>query len=257
MFNIDKYAYASKLKKIDPMGKFLFSIITLGVCLWANNLIISIAVLFIMGYSTIKIGGTPIKVFLKLMLIPMAFLIIGVLTITINYSDSRNIFLFSLHIMNGFIGVSRVGMYKAVELFFKVLGSVSCLYFLSLNTPMVDILAVLSRFKVPKLMIEMMGLVYRFIFILLDTADTMFVAQNSRLGYRDLKRGYKSLGYLASTLFIRSFKRANDLYTSLESRGYDGELNVLLEPYKKCTKIYIITIIINVVFIIAKVLLIK
>ena len=85
MFNIDKYAYASKLKKIDPMGKFLFSIITLGVCLWANNLIISIAVLFIMGYSTIKIGGTPIKVFFKLMLIPLAFLIIGVLTITINY----------------------------------------------------------------------------------------------------------------------------------------------------------------------------
>ena len=77
----------------------------------------------------------------------------------------------------------------------------------------------------------------------------MFISQNSRLGYRDIKTSYKSLGALASTLFIRSFKRANDLYTALEARGYNGELKVLEEQVQKRNYIYIITIIINLIFI--------
>jgi len=250
MINIDKYAYSSKLKKINPMEKFVFAILTLIVCLFADRLPVSIAVFLIMGVATLKFSGTPKKVYFKLLLVPMAFLIIGVLTITINFSKDPSIFFFKVHILNTFIGVSKYGLYKALGLFFKVLGSVSCLYFLSLSTPMVDILSVLEKLKVPKLMIEMMGLVYKFIFILLDTANTMFTAQNSRLGYMNLRSGYRSLGALASTLFIRSFKRANDLYISLESRGYDGELTVLQEPYKKSGKIYIAAIVINVILIV-------
>lgn len=249
MINIDKYAYSSKLKKINPMEKFVFAILTLIVCLFADRLPVSIAVFLIMGVATLKFSGTPKKVYFKLLLVPMAFLIIGVLTITINFSKDPSIFFFKVHILNTFIGVSKYGLYKALGLFFKVLGSVSCLYFLSLSTPMVDILSVLEKLKVPKLMIEMMGLVYKFIFILLDTANTMVTAQNSRLGYMNLRSGYRSLGALASTLFIRSFKRANDLYISLESRGYDGELTVLQEPYKS-GKIYIAAIVINVILIV-------
>jgi cobalt/nickel transport system permease protein len=82
---------------------------------------------------------------------------------------------------------------------------------------------------VPKLIVELMGLIYRSIFVLLETADTMFTAQNSRLGYSDLKSGYRSLAALASTLFIRAYKKSDQLYIALESRGYDGEINVLEE----------------------------
>lgn len=249
MINIDTYAYASRLKRIDPLQKFVFALLTLGVCLWADTLVISIAVLFIMGWMTIRSGGTPLSLFIKLLFVPMAFLVIGVLTIAINISSNPQGFLLSLPIAGVWLGVSKVGMYEAVRLFFRVLGSVSCLYFLSLSTPMVDLLTVLRRLKVPKIMVEMMNLVYRFIFILMDTADTMLIAQNSRLGYRSLSTGYHSLGTLASTLFIRSYKRSNDLFIALESRGYDGDLNVLEEPFMKNRKIYFLAVIINIVLI--------
>lgn len=249
MINIDTYAYASRLKNIDPMQKFVFALLTLGVCLWADTLVISLAVICVMGWMTIRSGGTPLAFFLKLLLVPMAFLVIGVFTIAINFSSNPQGFLFSVPIAGLWIGVSEVGMYEAGRLFFRVLGSVSCLYFLSLSTPMVDLLAVLRRLKVPKLMVEMMGLVYRFIFILLDTADTMFIAQNSRLGYRNLSTGYRSLGALASTLFIRAYKRSNDLFTSLEARGYDGDLNVFEEPYANSRKIYSVAVIINTILV--------
>jgi hypothetical protein len=92
-------------------------------------------------------------------------------------------------IYNMHLGVLKAGMISAVRLFCKALGAVSCLYFLSLSTPMLDILSALRRLKCPALLVEMMGLIYRFIFILFETAASMITAQNSVWGtqvyYRD------------------------------------------------------------------------
>lgn len=251
MINIDKYSYASKLRKVDPIQKFIFTALTLSVCLWADLSLISIAVCFIMVYVTVIAGGTPLRFFIKLLLVPMSFLVIGVSTLAVNISANSNIFLISIPIGHSWIGISRFGVYEAGNLFFKTFGAISCLYFLSLTTPIVDILSVFRRLKVPKLMIELMSLVYRFIFVLLDTAHTMFTAQDSRLGYVNLATGYRSLGLLASRLFIQSYKRSNDIFTALEARGYDGELNVAEGIFQRSYKIYIMTAIVNGILILA------
>lgn len=255
MINIDKYAYISELKHTAPINKIVFSMLAMGICLWADSIIVSILILLMMGWCTVHKGGTPVGVFLKLMLVPAFFLVIGVLTIGINVSANKEVFLFSFHVFGRFIGVSQASIQKALHLFSKALGAVSCLYFLSLSTPMVDLLAALRKLKVPKLLLELMGLIYRFIFVLLETADTMFTAQNSRLGYSNLSSSYRSLAVLASTLFIRAYKRSDELYTALEARGYDGELNVLEEPFVTKWTEYIPIAIINVFFILVALLL--
>jgi cobalt/nickel transport system permease protein len=239
----------SKLKHQDPMYKLVFCMMTLGVCLWANSIIVSIIVILIMGWYTVCKGGIPYAIFMKLMIIPMAFLLIGVLTIGINVSDKQNVFMFYVSAFNINMGVTQLGIQNATHLFFKALGAVSCLYFLSLSTPMVDILQVLGKLKVPKLFIELMGLIYRFIFVLLETVDTMITAQKSRMGYSDISSSYRSLAVLAATLFIRAYKRSDDLYTSLEARGYDGELNVLQESYKIESLQYAAPITVNLILI--------
>lgn len=250
MIYIDKYAYMSKSKNQDPMYKLIFSMLTLGVCLCADSVIVSIIVLFIMGWYTVCKGGIPFTLFMKLLVLPMSFLIIGVLTIGINVSEKQNIFLFYISAFGTNIGVSRLGIQNAMSLFFKALGAVSCLYYLSLSTPIVDLLQVLGRLKIPKLLIELMGLIYRFIFVLLETADIMFTAQKSRMGYTSFSSSYRSLAALASTLFIRSYKRSDELYTALEARGYDGELNVLEESFETERLQYAAPIIINLFLIV-------
>lgn len=255
MINIDKYAYISRLKQTDPMQKLLFALLTLGICLWANSVTISIIVLLMMGGVTVCKGGTPFSLFVKLLLVPMSFLILGVLTIAVNVSENRGVFLFSVPVMESHIGVSLQGLQNAVRLFFKALGAVSCLYYLSLSTPMVDLLAALRRLKVSKLLVELMGLIYRFIFVLLETADTMITAQNSRLGYSSISSGYRSLAAVASTLFIRAYKRSDELYTALEAKGYDGELNVLEEPFQTHWTEYIAPVLINLLLILATLIL--
>lgn len=249
MINIDKYAYSSKLRKVEPMQKFIFAALTLSICLWADVSVISISVFCIMMLVTVMVGGTPLGFFIKLLLVPMSFLVIGVFTIAVNISTDSSIFLISIPTGDIRIGISGIGLYKAGNIFFKALGSISCLYFLSLTTNIVDLLTVFRKLKVPNLMIEMMSLIYRFIFVLLDTAHTMFIAQNSRLGYGNLPTGYRSLGLLASTLFIRAYKRSNDIFTALEARGYDGELNIVEGVFEKSGKIYIMAAIVNSILI--------
>lgn len=196
MISIDKYAYKSKLKHTDPMQKVVFALLTLCVCLWADHEIISVAVIFIMGDMTVLRGGTPLRFFMKLLLVPMSFLLIGVFTIAVNVSEKPEGLLAAISVAGTWIGFSHTGLQDALRLFLNALGAVSCLYFLSLSTPMVDLLAALRRLRLPKLLVELMGLVYRFIFVLLETADTIYNAQNCRLGYSSLSTGYRSLGSL-------------------------------------------------------------
>ncbi len=253
MISIDKYAYSSKLKHTDPLQKVTFALLTLAVCLWADNLIISVAVIFIMGGMTVSRGGTPLRFYIKLLLLPVSFLIIGVSTVAVNISEQPESLLAAIPVAGIWIGVSNEGLQEAIKLFFKALGAVSCLYFLSLSTPMVDLLAALRRLRMPKLLVELMGLVYRFIFVLLETADTIYNAQNCRMGYSSLTAGYRSLGSLISMLFIKSYKRSDELYTALEARGYEGELNVLEETYEKHWKGYVLAVTINVILVLSSI----
>jgi cobalt/nickel transport system permease protein len=245
MTNIDKYAYASKLKDIDPMEKLIFALLTLVVCLWADSIVVSIIVLLVMARVTIQQGGIPRVIFLKVLLIPMTFIIVAVIAIAINIASQPIGLIVSIPVFSYYLGVSETGVIMALHLFFRALGAASCLFYLSLNTPMVDIMSALRRLKCPKLLVEMMGLVYRFIFVLVDTARTMYTAQSSRLGYSTVSSGYRSMAALVATVFIRSYQQADRIYTSLESRGYDGEINVLEEPKKFYLRRYLMALSIN------------
>lgn len=249
MISIDKLAYVSELRKVNPMEKFMFSILTMILCISLNNIVYSILVVLFMAAITIFKGKIPAKSYGELILIPLVFLIIGIVTIAINtVGDSKEI-LFSFHIFNIKLGCTKTSFLMASKIFFKALASVSCLYFLALTTPVFEILTVLRKFKAPKLFVELMGLVYRFIFVLLDTANMIFISQNSRLGYSKISTGYNSLGKLVTSLFISSYKRSQDIYTAMESRCYDGEINLIEDNFKISYRNIFIIIIVEVILV--------
>ena len=89
---------------------------------------------------------------------------------------------------------------------------------------MVDLTEQLRRWHVPVLFVELMTLVYRFIFVLLETTQAMRTAQEARLGYSSVGRWLRSVGMLASNLYLRANTRATNLFTALSARGYTGDL---------------------------------
>jgi len=245
MIHIDHYAYLSKIKNVDPFQKMAFSLITLLSCIFLSNGWVSLAVILAMtGYTVLK-GGIPLGFFMRLMLLPVSFLLIGLITIAVNIKPEPAGLLWALPLGSQWLGVSAVGVLMAGNIFMKALGATACLYALSLNTPMVALLAAFRRMGLPVLLSDLMGLIYRFIFVLLDTAAAIMTAQHARLGYSSVKTGYGSFGTMLTMLLIRALKRSDDLYTALEARGYQGELAVLEDQYVKSPGLVFSTVLLN------------
>jgi cobalt/nickel transport system permease protein len=105
-----------------------------------------------------------------------------------------------------------------------------CVFVLAATTPMVDLLAGLRRARVPEACVEVASLVYRLLFVLLDTTRRIREAQAARLGLRDRRTTLRSASALSGTLLVRAWDRARRLEEGLAGRGYTGALPSLDPP---------------------------
>ncbi len=240
MFGIDRYAYTNRWRKVHPAEKLALALVAMLACLISAGRLPSLLVIFLMAGLVVWRAGVPILFYLRLLCLPVSFLVAGVLTVAVSFSRETTLFLWGLKIgAYGVVGITAAGLNTAINLFSKSLGAVSCLYFLSLTTPAVEMIAVLRKLRLPPLFVELMSLVYRFIFVLFETAGKIYVAQSSRGGYATMKTAYFSLGQLVSNLFVKSYNHSRMLFTSLSARCYTGELNVLPEDYPLSGKNFI------------------
>ena len=102
MIMIDKLAYSSELRYKSPCLKAFVSVSTLFICVIARLPLISLLILLCMGSLTVFIGKTSLKYYLKLMIIPLGFLILSTIAIIVNISNeplsSISILLFDKYI---------------------------------------------------------------------------------------------------------------------------------------------------------------
>lgn len=230
MLSIDKLCYQSALRYANAAEKFVYAVLTLCICVAGRSWTAAVFAFAANGVLTVWKGKIPLLRYLRLLLVPAVFLIVGTAAVIVNLSRSP-MDAFALSVGEWYLTGSRASILWGLNLCATAFASVSCLYFLSLNTTMTDILGVLRRMHLPSLLIELMMLIYRFLFILLETASAIMTAQESRLGNRNFAVRVRSFGGMASALFIRAMKRANALYDAMESRCYDGELRVLAEEH--------------------------
>lgn len=227
-FPIDAYAYANKLRWVHPAEKIVFAGVTIALCLASGSLLVCLLALGMVTLVVTRGAGIPLHAFWHFVRLPLGFIIIGVLTVAIVGVPADGAgSVASLPVGPWRIGATPGSLAQAGRILAVSLASVSCTLFLALTTPMVDLTEQLRRWHVPVLFIELMTLIYRFIFVLLETAAKMHIAQESRLGYSTWRRTLRSVGMLASNLYLRANARASALFTALSARGYTGELRVL------------------------------
>ncbi|WP_373899756.1 cobalt ECF transporter T component CbiQ [Haloimpatiens sp. FM7315] len=226
MLLIDKYAYNNKLRKINPMAKFIFAIGLLILSLIFKDYIFEIIVFSFVSFIIVAFAKIPLKQYIKLLLIPMIFLIISIITILISISKDSNLFLYSVKISSTYFGVTKESIEITRLIFFRAMASVSATYFIALTIPMNELIIVFKAFRLPKVFIELMVLIYRFIFIFLEECKEIYNAEEMRFGYMGLRNSYKSLSLLIVCLFVRVMIKYEDLTISLESKLYDGEFKM-------------------------------
>lgn len=232
--SIDFYAYTSKIKNWNSSFKMIFSMTMIGVCILLDNPYVSVSVILGMSYLTIIKGGLSLRDYLSVLMIPIVFILLSVFTISVDISRNP-IGEYNLYLGVGYVFTSKEMLTKGLFLLLKILGAISALQMMSLSTPSSDIIYVLRKAHVPKLIIELMNMIYRYIFILMDVSSKMKNSAEARLGYCDIKTSYYTFGRIGSNMLIVSFKKANAYYDAMEARCYDGEL-IFLEEERKLDK---------------------
>lgn len=238
MIGTDKYSYQSKLKAVDPTAKLVMTAASLALCLSTGGIAVSLFTITVFCVLSARAGGTQPSVFLRLMRAPLIFLLIGTLPILFARFTSWNGVLLGIRIGADIYGLSAQSIWHGVELIARAMGCIASVYFTVLSTPITDLLLALRRMHVPQLLLELMELIYRFIFVLYETANRIYTAQASRLGYHGLRRSFHSLGELISTVFLKAYRKSNRIYISLEARGYTGALTTLPPLYASGKRIY-------------------
>ena len=247
-FSIDFYAYISKIRHWNSTFKVSFSVLTLILCIVLNNPYVSVVVIIAMAYLTIVKGGIPVREYLSILAIPIIFILLGTVTIAIDFSK-QPIGQYNLYLGFCYVFTSKEKIVEMVFLILKVFAAISSLQMMTLSTPSSEIIYVLRKAHVPKLIVELMNLIYRYIFILMDVYTKMKNSAESRQGYCDFKTSCYTFGSIASNMLVVSLKKANNYYDAMEARCYDGDL-IFLEEDKKVEIIQIASEVVFIIFLI-------
>jgi cobalt/nickel transport system permease protein len=119
--------------------------------------------------------------------------------------------------------LSHQGVHSGLHILARVYGSVSSVLFLTMTTPAYRLLSAAARLKMPQALCEVSLFAYRYVFVLLEDAVTVYHAQCIRLGYVGTVRGLKSLGTLAGSVFLRAYSQAEATGEAMALRGYTGD----------------------------------
>lgn len=227
------YAMKSGLAYVNPDLKLWVGIISLVLCLLSCGFT-SIVIAVIMIGVILFFGKVNVKEYWHLLRIPFTFILLSGIVLLVDISRIEGGIVF-IPILHRYLIITWESLFTATKISVKAMCSVTCLYMISLSTPMHEIIKVLRKWKLPEIMIELMFLIYRFIFVLLEVYYNMKTAAKTRLGYVNLRRSYQSFFGICTNLFVIAFQKASKNFDAMEARGYDGNLR-FLESEKPATK---------------------
>jgi cobalt/nickel transport system permease protein len=131
------------------------------------------------------------------------------------------------------------GLDRFISITLKSWISVQAAIVLAASTSFPDLLVAMRALRVPRLMVSIFGLMWRYLFVLVDEASRLMRARLARSGQSDrpdAKSGgsfswrARVTGGMAGSLFLRAFDRSDRIYMAMVSRGYDGEARALPLP---------------------------
>lgn len=147
--------------------------------------------------------------------------------------------LFSFLVGQITVHASYPGLERFLSITLKSWISVQAAIVLASSTSFPDLLVAMRALRVPRLLVSIFGLMWRYLFVLVDEATRLLRARLARSGQSD-RPGVKSGGNLtwrahvtggmAGSLFLRAFDRSDRIYMAMVSRGYDGEARALPLP---------------------------
>ncbi|MUL43139.1 cobalt ECF transporter T component CbiQ [Streptomonospora sp. PA3] len=218
MLAIDAAAYRSPWRRLHPTVKGVFFggllVCALALPTWpAAPLVAAVALAAAFGPARVSPAA-----FLRAAWGPLLFVLTGSLALLVSVGGPQQI-----------VALDPAGPARAAEVTGRAAAAICCQLLFAFTTPLADLLPRLTRIGLPAVLVEVVALIYRMLFVTLDSARRIHAGQAGRLGYANRRAWTRSAGSLGAALFVRSYDRARRMQRGLECRGYTGELTVLVE----------------------------
>lgn len=210
------------LTRLDGRVKLLSALALLAMVLTYRGFVFPLFVTALCIASCLVLG-IPLKRLLLRFCEPF-FIVVVLVLIKLLFSGTDA--MGSIHPFGITITAHRDGLLEGLLIGCRIIGAVSVMATLVSATPFTEFLASLAWLRVPRGIVEISMLAYRYIFLLLDDAAVIYNAQKNRLGYSSLKRSFTSLGVLAGSLTLKALDSSQHATTAMIQRGYDGRVPV-------------------------------
>ncbi len=125
----------------------------------------------------------------------------------------------------GPLKIYPAGFNKFLIINAKSLFSIWMSIILTTTTEFNQFLKGMEKLRFPTLVILILSFMYRFIFLLIDEAERMLMAFQSRYVRLSLFTRLKYLAQEIGVLFIRTFERSERVYQAMEARGFQGKIH--------------------------------
>lgn len=195
MLRIDALASQSKGNAFFPKTRIATTLVILIASLIFNRVEVFGALIISASFLIFLLSPIKLKHFMMLVLIPLSFIALSVVIIAF-----------------------QISMREALITLIRSLSSLLLIYSLTLTLPMHHFTHFMKAIRLPSAFIELYELCYRFIFILIEEASDMILAQQMRFGFYSIKQVGKSLNLTLSILFFRAFSRFKDLENAMALR---------------------------------------
>ena len=221
---IEHCAYTNRWRFVSPAAKAMFCLGGFVAAFTASQATAAALVAALIVVLTLAGAGIPLASYLRIALPPLGFLLLGCLSLAYSLDMNSTNGKLAIHWLVD--GWSPLGQLAA-----RSLGALTALLFLALTTPMLDLIALLRRLKVPEVLLEIMVLCYRMLFVFSEALHNTQTAQAARLGYATPGLALRSLGSLTANLTLQIWQRSRDLHLAAQSRNNDGPLRFLEPEY--------------------------
>jgi cobalt/nickel transport system permease protein len=127
--------------------------------------------------------------------------------------------------------ITSQGLTSAAMLLARAETAATFAVLLILCTEWARILKALRFFRVPLVVVMILGMTYRYLFLLLRSAQEMFEARQSRLvGPLPGAERRRIASGTVGVLLARSFQLSAEVHTAMRARGFQGEVHLLEDP---------------------------
>ena len=207
------------LQSVDPRVKIASFILFIVVAGLLRNLAL-LGILFSLVLLLAFFSRIPVAFFIRrvLLFIPLFTAVIAVPALFI--TPGATLWHIGTH-----LSVSNSGIHSAAFLLARVTVSLSLGILLVMTTSWTDLLASLRWFKLPSLVVSIVGMTYRYIFLFLHTTNNIFLARRSRTvaGFSGAANR-RWIGQAMASALTRSQYLSEEVFLAMLSRGYTGEI---------------------------------